>query len=68
VVCLNLCETLNLGETMSLGNSSGANRRSLLRQSLLCGSAWICGFNQLRLPGLFFLEPLMPQAMVHGWV
>ena len=51
VVCLNRCETLNLGETMSLGNSSGVTRRSLLRQLLLCGSAWICGCNQLRLPG-----------------
>jgi DMSO/TMAO reductase YedYZ molybdopterin-dependent catalytic subunit len=26
-------------------------RRSLLRQSLLYGSAWMCGFNGLRLPG-----------------
>jgi DMSO/TMAO reductase YedYZ molybdopterin-dependent catalytic subunit len=30
--------------------SLGVTRRSLLQQSLLCGSAWMCGFNDLRLP------------------
>jgi DMSO/TMAO reductase YedYZ molybdopterin-dependent catalytic subunit len=33
------------------GKSPGVTRRSLLRQSLLCGSAWMYGFNGLRLPG-----------------
>ena len=36
---------------MITGNSFGVTRRSLLRQSLLCGSAWICCFNDLRLQG-----------------
>jgi DMSO/TMAO reductase YedYZ molybdopterin-dependent catalytic subunit len=31
--------------------SPGVTRRSLLRQSMLCASAWMCGFNGLRLPG-----------------
>jgi len=35
---------------MTLENSLGLTRRSLLRQSLLSGSAWICGLNHLRLP------------------
>lgn len=35
---------------MSTENSLEVTRRSLLRQSLLCGSAWIWGFNQFRLP------------------
>ncbi len=29
----------------------GVTRRSLLRRSLLCGSAWMCGLNDLRLLG-----------------
>jgi DMSO/TMAO reductase YedYZ molybdopterin-dependent catalytic subunit len=33
---------------MSTGNSLGVTRRSLLRQSLLCGSAWISGFKYLQ--------------------
>ena len=35
---------------MSTENSLEVTRRGLLRQSLLCGSAWIWGFNQFRLP------------------
>lgn len=34
---------------MSTGNSPGVTRRSLIRRSLLSGSAWICGFH-LRFP------------------
>jgi DMSO/TMAO reductase YedYZ molybdopterin-dependent catalytic subunit len=34
---------------MSTEHSLGVTRRNLLRQWLLCGSAWICGFNQFRL-------------------
>jgi DMSO/TMAO reductase YedYZ molybdopterin-dependent catalytic subunit len=36
---------------MTNRKSQGVTRRSLLRQSLLCGSAWMYGFNGLRLPG-----------------
>lgn len=36
---------------MDNGNSLGVTRRNLLRQSLLCGSVWMCGFSDLRSPG-----------------
>jgi DMSO/TMAO reductase YedYZ molybdopterin-dependent catalytic subunit len=44
---------VNLRETMSTENSFGVTRRSLLRQSFLCGSAWICGTHHLQLPWSF---------------
>jgi DMSO/TMAO reductase YedYZ molybdopterin-dependent catalytic subunit len=36
--------------TMIKANSLGVTRRNLLRQSLLCGGAWIWGSNDFRLP------------------
>lgn len=39
---------------MSSENSLGVTRRSMLRQSLLWGSAWIGGFN-----------PLLPESLLH---
>src|SRR5208283_2818178 len=44
---------------MSTGHSPGT-RRSWLRQSFLCGSAWVLGFNHLRAPGA--LLPRTPDA------
>jgi DMSO/TMAO reductase YedYZ molybdopterin-dependent catalytic subunit len=35
-------------EKMINGNSPGLTRRSLLRQSVLCGSVWMCGFHDPR--------------------
>src|ERR1700689_3805916 len=42
---------------MIKGNSLGPTRRSLLRQSLLCGSAWMCAFTDLRLSGSIHRNP-----------